>query len=212
MSTLTTSQPIRIMIADDHPVLRFGISAMIDGQPDMALVAEAGNGAEAVEQFRAVRPDVTLMDLQMPRMNGVDAIIAIRSEYPRARIIVLTTYAGDAQALRALKAGAVGYLVKNAVRLELLDTIRAIHAGRRHIPAEIAQQIAFHASEEALSERELGVLTQVAAGKANKEIAWLLEISEDTVKAHMRSIFAKLDVNDRTQAVTAALRRGIIEL
>lgn len=203
---------IRIMIADDHPVLRLGISAIIEGQADLALVAEATNGEEALEQYRATRPDVTLMDLQMPRMNGVDAIAAIRKEFPHARIIVLTTYAGDAQAMRALKAGAVGYLLKSTLRKDLIDTIRAIHAGRRHIPAEIAQEIAFHASEEALSERELGVLEQVAAGKANKEIAWLLSISEDTVKAHMRSIFAKLAVGDRTQAVTAALRRGIIEL
>ena len=200
------------MIVDDHPVLRLGIGAMVEGQSDMVLVAEATNGSDALEQYRATRPDVTLMDLQMPRMNGVDAIVAIRKEFTNARIIVLTTYAGDAQAMRALKAGAIGYLLKSTVRKELLETVRAIHAGRRHIPAEIAQEIAFHASDEALSEREIGVLDHVAAGKANKEIAWLLSISEDTVKAHMRSIFAKLDVNDRTQAVTAALRRGIIEL
>ncbi len=204
--------PIRIMIVDDHPVLRVGIGAIIEGQADMALVAEATNGREALEQYRAVRPDVTLMDLQMPRMNGVDAIEAIRKEFANARIIVLTTYAGDAQAMRALKAGAVGYLLKSTVRKDLLETIRAIHAGRRHIPPEIAQEIAFHASDDALSEREIGVLSYVAAGKANKEIAWLLSISEDTVKAHMRSIFSKLDVGDRTQAVTAALRRGIIDL
>lgn len=212
MGASATDPVIRVMIVDDHPVLRYGISAIIEGQADMQLVAEATNGAEALESYRATRPDVTLMDLQMPRMNGVDAIIAIRQEFTNARIIVLTTYAGDAQAMRALKAGAVGYLLKSTVRKDLLDTVRAIHAGRRHIPAEIAQEIAFHASDEALSEREIGVLGHVAAGKANKEIAWLLSISEDTVKAHMRSIFAKLDVNDRTQAVTAALRRGIIDL
>ena len=205
-------QPIRLMIVDDHPVLRLGISALIDGQADMTLIAEATNGAEALEQYRNLRPDVTLMDLQMPRMNGVDAILAIRKEFPHARIIVLTTYAGDAQAMRALKAGAVGYLLKSTVRKDLLETVRAIHAGRRHIPPEIALEIAFHAADEALSDRELAVLTNVAAGKANKEIAWLLSISEDTVKTHMRSIFAKLDVGDRTQAVTAALRRGIIDL
>jgi DNA-binding NarL/FixJ family response regulator len=205
-------QAIRLMVVDDHPVLRLGISAILEGQPDMVLVAEATNGADAVEQHRSHRPDVTLMDLQMPRMNGVEAIIEIRKEFANARIIVLTTYAGDAQAMRALKAGAVGYLLKSTVRRDLLDTIRAIHSGRRHIPAEIAVEIALHASDEALSEREITVLGYVGSGKANKEIAWLLSISEDTVKAHMRNIFAKLDVNDRTQAVTAALRRGIIEL
>lgn len=205
-------QPMTIMVVDDHPVLRIGIAAIIQGQADMALVAEAANGAEALEQYRAVRPDVTLMDLQMPRMNGVDAITAIRKEFPQARIVVLTTYAGDAQALRALKAGAVGYLLKGALRKELIDTIRAIYSGRRHMPPEIAQEIAFNATSEALSEREIGILNHVAAGKANKEIGWILSLSEDTVKAHLRSIFAKLSVSDRTQAVTMALRRGIIEL
>ncbi len=203
---------IWVMIVDDHPVLRLGIGALLDGQPDMTLAAEAINGADALDQFRAVRPDVTLMDLQMPRMNGVDAIAAIRSEFPAVRIIVLTPHAGDAQAMRSLRAGAVGYLLKSAVRKDLLDTIRAIHAGRRHIPTEIAQEIAFHATDEPLSDIEISLLGHVAAGKVNKEIAWLLSISEDTVKAHMRSIFGKLDVNDWTQAVTAALRRGIIEL
>lgn len=212
MASVAPDQRIRIMIVDDHPILRFGVTAMIEGQSDMQLVGEATNGADALTLFRSVRPDVTLMDLQMPRLNGVDAIVAIRREFPNARIIVLTTYDGDAQAMRALKAGAVGYLLKSTVRKDLLDTVRAIHAGRRHLPPEIAQEIAFHASDEALSERETNVLKHVAAGKANKEIAWLLSISEDTVKAHMRSIFAKLAVNDRTQAVTAALRRGIIEL
>lgn len=206
------SAAIRIMVVDDHPVLRSGIIAIIEGQVDMVVVAEASNGAEAVEQFRQVRPDVTLMDLQMPHMGGVEAIQNIRSEFAKARIIVLTTYAGDAQAMRALKAGAVGYLLKSTVRKELLDTVREIHAGRRHIPAEIAQEIAFHAADDALSEREISVLGYVAAGKANKEIAWLLAVSEDTVKAHMRNIFAKLDVGDRTQAVTTALRRGLINL
>ncbi|MBP2277803.1 MULTISPECIES: response regulator transcription factor [Sphingomonas] len=202
---------IRILIVDDHPVLRDGIAAIIGGQNDMALVGEAGNGAEAIEQFRNLRPDVTLMDLQMPRMNGVEAIAAIRKEFSHARIVVLTTYAGDAQAMRALKAGAVGYLLKSTLRKDLLDAIRSIHAGRRHIPPDIAQEIAFHAADEALSEREVIVLTLAGQGKANKEIAWQMKISEDTVKAHMRSIFAKLDANDRTQAVTLALRRGIID-
>ena len=210
--TTATNGPIRIMIADDHPVLRAGIAAMIDGQSDMCLVAEAANGAEALERFCAVRPDVVLMDLQMPRMNGVDAIIAIRKEAPGAKIIVLTTYAGDAQAMRALKAGATGYLLKSALRKELLDTVRTIHAGRRHIPADIAQEIAFHAAGEALSEREIGVLNHVAAGRPNKEIGWLLKISEDTVKAHLRSIFGKLGARDRTHAVIVAAKRGFIDI
>ena len=211
-TTSMTDRAIRILTVDDHPVLRDGLAAIIGGQPDMALVGEAANGEEALEQFRNLRPDVTLMDLQMPRMNGVDSIMAIRKEFVQARIIVLTTYAGDAQAMRALKAGAVGYLLKSTVRTDLLGTIRAIHAGRRHIPPEIAQEIAFHAADDALSEREIAVLTFAAKGKANKEIAWLLNISEDTVKAHMRNIFAKLDATDRTQAVTLAMRRGIIEI
>ena len=209
--TIVTDKSIRILTVDDHPVLRDGLSAIIEGQIDMTLVGEAANGAEALEQFRNLRPDVTLMDLQMPRMNGVDAIVAIRKEFVQARIIVLTTYDGDAQAMRALKAGAVGYLLKSSLRLELLETIRKIHAGRRHIPPEIAQEIAFHAADDSLSEREIGVLTLAGQGKANKEIAWLMNISEDTVKAHMRNIFTKLDANDRTQAVTVAMRRGIIE-
>jgi DNA-binding NarL/FixJ family response regulator len=212
VSVPTSAPPIRIMIADDHPVLRIGLSAIIEGQPDMILVAEAANGEEALEQYRNVRPDVTLMDLQMPGMNGIDAIVAIRHEFINARIIVLTTFAGDAQALRALKAGAVGYLLKATVRKDLVDTIKAIHSGKRHIPAEIAQEIAFHAADEVLSEREMSVLRHVAEGKANKEIAWLMSISDDTVKAHMRSVFSKLEVSDRTQAVTVAVRRGIIEL
>ena len=210
--TDSSVQPIRIMIVDDHPLLRVGIAAILEGQRDMLLVAEAENGTEAVALHKTVRPDVTLMDLQMPQMNGVDAITGIRRDTPRARIIVLTTYAGDEQALRALRAGAVGYLLKNTLRKELLDTIRAIHAGRRHIPADIAQQIAFHAADDSLTAREIRVLGYVAAGKANKEIAWLLSISEDTVKAHLRAVFAKLDASDRTHAVTVALKRGIIEL
>lgn len=210
--TDSSVQPIRIMIVDDHPLLRIGIAAILEGQRDMLLVAEAENGTEAVALHKTVRPDVTLMDLQMPQMNGVDAITGIRRDTPRARIIVLTTYAGDEQALRALRAGAVGYLLKNTLRKELLDTIRAIHAGRRHIPADIGQQIAFHAADDSLTAREIRVLGYVAAGKANKEIAWLLSISEDTVKAHLRAVFAKLDASDRTHAVTVALKRGIIEL
>ena len=203
---------IRILTVDDHPLLREGICAIIEAQPDMALVGEAANGAEAVAAWRNLRPDVTLMDLQMPGLDGLGAIRAIRKEHPQARILVLTTYDGDAQALATLKAGAAGYLLKSAMRKELLETIRVIHAGRRHVPADIAQEIALHATDDPLSDREIAVLGLVAQGKANKEIAWLLSLSEDTIKAHLKNIFAKLDVGDRTSAVTVALRRGIIGL
>jgi DNA-binding NarL/FixJ family response regulator len=206
------AKPIRVMTVDDHPALRDGIAAIVELQPDMVMVGEAANGEEAVAAFANLRPDVTLMDLQMPGMGGVEAIAAIRTEARNARIIVLTTYDGDVQAAQALKAGAAAYLLKSALRKELLDTIRAVHAGRRHIPPEIAQEIALHAADDPLSEREITILRHVAAGEANKAIAWALSISEDTVKAHMKSIFSKLDVGDRTQAVTAALRRGIIAL
>jgi DNA-binding NarL/FixJ family response regulator len=203
---------IRILTVDDHPLLREGIAAILGLQPDMKLVGEAEDGAQAIKIFRELRPDVTLMDLQMPILNGVDTIARIRKDFPDARIIVLTTYAGDAQALRAMRAGAAGYLLKGALRRDLLDTIRAVHGGRRYLSPEIAQQIALHSSEDSLSEREIGVLRLVAIGKANKEIAGELSVSEDTVKAHLKSIFAKLNVGDRTQAVTLALKRGIIEL
>jgi DNA-binding NarL/FixJ family response regulator len=212
MPTSETARPIRIMTVDDHPALRDGIAAIVELQQDMLLVGEASNGAEAIAAFANLRPDVVLMDLQMPVMGGVDAIAAIRKESRNARIIVLTTYDGDVQAARALKAGAAAYLLKSSLRKELLDTIRSVHAGRRHIPPQIAQEIALHAADEPLSEREIGILQLVAAGNANKQIAWHLSISEDTVKAHMKSIFGKLDVNDRTHAVTAALKRGVIEL
>lgn len=207
-----TAKPIRIMTIDDHPALRDGIAAIVEMEADMVMAGEASNGAEAIAAFHNLRPDITLMDLQMPRMGGLEAITAIRAEAPNAKIIVLTTYQGDVQAARALKAGASAFLLKSSLRTELLDTIRAVHAGRRHIPPQIAQEIALHAGDEPLSERELDILRLVATGNANKEIAWKLSISEDTVKAHMKSIFAKLDVNDRTHAVTAALRRGVIEL
>lgn len=206
------ARQIRIMVVDDHPLLREGIAAVIGAQPDMQLVAEATDGVDALEQFRQQRPDVTLMDLQMPRMNGIDAIGAIRAEFPAARVIVLTTYSGDVQALRALKAGAVGFMLKNMLRKELIDTIRIVHAGGRRVPPQIASEIAEHVASDALSARELEVLRQVANGEANKRIAATLQISEDTVKAHMKSILAKLGANDRTHAVTIAHRRGIIDV
>jgi DNA-binding NarL/FixJ family response regulator len=204
--------PIRILTVDDHPLLREGIAAVIEGQPDMRLVGEATNGLEALEAFRACRPDVTLMDLQMPGMGGVEAIAAIHREFPTARIVVLTTYQGDVQAVRAFKAGACGYLLKSMLRRELLDTIRGVHEGRRRIPPEIASEIAEHAADDALTPREVEVLRQVASGNGNKRIATQLAISEETVKAHMKNILAKLDANDRTHAVTIALKRGIIEI
>jgi DNA-binding NarL/FixJ family response regulator len=208
--TMIAKQPIRILIADDHPMLRDGVAALIEGETDLVLVGEASNGAEAVQQFAALRPDVTLMDLQMPVTGGVDAIRAIRAQSPRARILVLTTYDGDAQAAEALRAGAAGFLLKTTLRRELLDTIRAIHAGRRHVPAAIAQEIALHASDDTLSAREQSVLALVAEGLANKEIAWELGLAEDTIKTHLKNVFTKLGVADRTLAVTTAMRRGIL--
>lgn len=193
-------------------MLRKGIAAVLATEEDMVLVAEAGNGREAVEQFRAHRPDVTLMDLQMPVMNGTDAILAIRKEFPEARIIVLTTYKGDVQAVRALKAGACGYLLKNMVWDELVETIRSVHGGKKKIPPEIAVEMAEHHADDALTEREIEVLREVAAGNANKVVALHLFVSEETVKTHMKSIISKLGANDRTHAVTIALKRGIIEL
>lgn len=210
--TTDTQKQIRILTVDDHPLLREGIAAVVQMQADMAIVGEAEDGVQAIEAFRSLRPDVVLMDIQMPNLNGIEAITEIRREFPNARIIVLTTYAGDVHAVRALKAGAVGFLLKATLRKELLNTIRAVAAGRRYIPAEIAQDIALHTADDQLSEREIGVLRAVAAGQANKEIAKKLSISEDTVKTHLKSIFSKLDVGDRTEAVTVALKRGIIDL
>lgn len=206
------SAAIRILTVDDHPMLREGIAAVLASEQDMVLVAEASNGREAVEQFRSHHPDVTLMDVQMPEGNGIDAIVKIREEFPDARIIVLTTYTGDAQAARAFKAGAFGYLLKSMVRKELIDTIRTVHGGKKKIPPEIAVEMAQHHTDDALTEREIEVLREVAAGNANKMVAQLLSISEETVKAHMRSILSKLGANDRTHAVTIAVKRGIIEI
>jgi DNA-binding NarL/FixJ family response regulator len=204
--------PIRILSVDDHLLLRAGVGALLAGQPDMTLVAEASNGREAIEQFRIHRPDVTLMDLQMPETNGLDAMIAIRGEFPGARIIVLTTYGGDVQVLRALKAGAQAYLLKSLVRKELVETIRLVHAGKKRMLPEVAADLAEHATDDALSSREIEVLSLIAGGNANKEIAAQLSITEETVKGHIKNIFTKLGANDRTHAVTIGLKRGIIEL
>lgn len=203
---------IRVLVVDDHPVLRDGVAAILGNRTDMVMVGEARDGAEAVARHRALRPDVTLMDLQMPGMNGVDAITAIRHEQPGARIIVLTTYAGDVQAVRALKAGAVGYLLKSSLRTELIDAIHDVHRGQRHVHRDVAEEIALHVVDEALSEREVAILRLVAIGKSNKQVASELGLSEETIKGHLKSIFSKLDVADRTHAVTVAARRGIIEL
>jgi DNA-binding NarL/FixJ family response regulator len=206
------SSPIRILVVDDHPLLREGVSAILEDNIDMVVVGEACDGAEAIARFRELQPDVTLMDLQMPVMNGVEAITKIRADFPDARILVLTTYAGDVQAVRALKAGATGYLLKSSLRTEMLDAIHNVHRGRRHVHRDVAAEIALHVVDESLSDREAEVLRLVAVGKANKEIAHALSLSEETVKAHLKNIFAKLDVADRTHAVTVAARRGIIEL
>jgi len=204
--------PIRILAVDDHPLVRQGIAGLIAVQSDMTLVAEASNGRDAIKQFRAHRPEVTLMDLQMPEMTGVDAIIAIREEVPEARLIVLTTYSGDVQILRALKAGARAYLLKSLLHKELLDTIRAVHAGKKTLSPEVSFELAEHATDEALSPGEINVLRLIAAGNANKQIADQLSISEETVKGRVKNILSKLGANDRTHAAMIGMKRGIIDL
>jgi two-component system, NarL family, response regulator len=207
----TDIRPIRVMVVDDHPLFREGIAAVLGAQDDMELVAEAISGEEAIASFRKLRPDVTLMDLQMPGMAGFDAIRTIVGEFPQARIVVLTTYRGDVQATRALKAGAAGYLLKSTLRKELIHTIRQVHEGHRHIPGDIARTIAEHVGDDALSMRELQVLGHVAGGFSNKRIATHMGISVETVKTHMKSILAKINARDRTEAVVIAMRRGIID-
>jgi DNA-binding NarL/FixJ family response regulator len=203
---------IRVLIVDDHPIMRAGLAGEINAQRDMTVVAEASDGDEALASFRSHRPDITLMDLRMPRMNGIDAITAIRGEFSIARIIVLTTAAGDVQALRAFQAGAVGYMLKNLLRTELIDTIRLVHAGHKRIPPEVAQEMAQHAADETVTTRELDILRHVAKGNSNKIIAGKLNISEHTVKNHLKNILSKLGASDRTHAVTIALQRGFLDL
>jgi DNA-binding NarL/FixJ family response regulator len=210
--SIAQHEVIRILTVDDHQLLREGIVAVLERQEDMSVVGQAGSGREAIESFRRLRPDVTLMDLRMPDMSGLEAISAIRTEFSSARIVVLTTYAGDVQAAAALRAGAAGYLLKNLVRKELVETIRTVHAGKRSVPSEIATEIAEHVADDNLTAREIEVLRRVAAGKSNKLVAAELDISEGTVKTHMKSILPKLDASDRTHAVMIALKRGILEL
>lgn len=209
---MDSERKIRVLVVDDHPLMIAGVAGEIDAQSDMMVVAQAMDGEEALTLYRQHRPDVTLMDVRMPKVNGIDAMASIRKEFPKARIIVLTTAIGDVQALRAFKEGAVGYLLKNLVRKELTETIRAIHAGMRRIPADVAQQMAEHAADDAITARELDVLRMVAQGKANKTIASDLNIAEHTVKNHMKSILSKLGADDRTGAVVIAARRGYIEI
>jgi DNA-binding NarL/FixJ family response regulator len=209
---METKAKIRVLCVDDHPVVREGIAAIINLQPDMAMAGTAATGREAIEQFVALGPDVSLLDLRLPDMSGFDVIKAIRSKSPNARIVVLSSHDGDVDIQRALEAGAQGYVAKGIVRDELLDIIRAVHAGKRRLPAAVAQKLAEHMADESISPRELEVLSLMAAGKRNKEIAGDLSIAEDTVKMHVRNILSKLQVSDRTEAVTIALRRGIIQL
>ncbi len=210
--TNSSSESIRILAVDDHPLFRHGIVGLLTDQPDIQLVAEAGTGLEAIQQFRSHRPDITLMDLQMPEMSGFDAMMAIRGEFPDAKIIVLTTYSGDVQVLRALKAGARAYLLKNTLHKNLLETIRAVHAGKKALSPEASFELAEHATDDALTPGEVAVLKLIAAGNANKQIADLLSITEETVKGRVKNILSKLNANDRTHAATIGLKRGIIDL
>ncbi len=208
----TGNSQIRILAVDDHALVREGIAGLVGVQPDMVVVGEASTGREAIQQFRMLHPDVTLMDLQMPEMNGVDALIAIRNEFPDARVIVLTTYAGDVHIVRALKAGAQAYLLKNTLHKELLETIRAVYAGKKALSPEASYEVAEHATDDALTPAEIAVLRLIAAGNANKQIADRLSITEETVKSRVKCILSKLDANDRTHAAMIGLKRGIIEL
>jgi len=209
---MSASASIRVLTVDDHPLLREGVSAMIKSQPDMELVAEANNGRDGLERFRQHRPDITLMDLRLPDMNGIDALKAIRAEFPDARIIILTTFEGDVEIQRALEAGARGYLLKSMTPRELLDGIRQVHAGKKRIPPEIVAHLAEHLSDETLTSREVEVLQQIAGGNRNRDIAERLFISEETVKVHVKHVMEKLGASDRTEAVAIAIRRGIIQL
>jgi DNA-binding NarL/FixJ family response regulator len=209
---MSDSGLIRILTVDDHALLRNGIAGLVNAEPDMKMIAEAATGVEAIKQFRQHRPDITLMDLQMPEMSGIDAISAIRGEFPEARIIILTTHAGDVQVSRGLKAGARAYLLKGSLRNELLETIRAVYAGQKRVSSEVAAEIAEHSTDDALTPREVDVLRSAAKGNANKEIAAQLSLTEETVKSHIRNILAKLEAKDRTHAVAIGAKRGIIDL
>jgi DNA-binding NarL/FixJ family response regulator len=209
---MSNSTPIRIFSIDDHPLMREGIAAIVRNEPDMLLVAEASNGREAIQGFREHQPDITLMDLRLPDISGIDALVAIRTEFPDARIIMLTTFEGDVEIRRALQAGAVGYMLKTMPRRQLVDMIRKVHTGKKHIPPEIAAHLAEHMGEETLSKREVDVLQKIAGGNRNGDIAALLFISEETVKGHVKHIMEKLGASDRTEAVAIGIRRGIIHL